>query len=149
MREQRLTLTIESRLEDVPLLGTLVNALCCFVKLSATARNQVEVCVVEAVNNSIQHAYHGEAGHLVEVAVSLPPESLVFDIFDSGTSADPSAMHADHCGALKLSLDQPQAIAESGRGLAIMQAFMDSMEYTAGVAGKHRNQFRLTKRRQE
>lgn len=146
MRERRLTIAIESRLEDVPLLGILVNALCASVNLQAVARNEVEVCVVEAVNNSIKHAYQCEPGHLVEVTVSLSTERLVFDIFDSGTAADPIYMHADHFVALKLSLEQAQTIAESGRGLAIMQAFMDSLEYTAGVAGKQRNRFRLTKR---
>jgi serine/threonine-protein kinase RsbW len=141
MPEQRVSLTIEGRLDAVPLLGRLVNALGAVAKLSSAERSQVEVCVLEAVNNCIKHAYRQAPGKTVEVEASVLSDRLVFDIFDSGKSADPVWMHADHSAALELSPD-PNQLPESGRGLAIMQEYMDGVEYTPGGT---RNRLRLTK----
>jgi anti-sigma regulatory factor (Ser/Thr protein kinase) len=70
------------------------------------------------------------------------PDYIVFDLFDSGTSAEPSLIEVDRRNLLldvDLEIDGPR---ESGRGIAIMQSVMDSLEYTPG----ERNRLRLTKR---
>jgi serine/threonine-protein kinase RsbW len=144
MPAQHISLMIESRLEEVPLLGALVNTLCLSSNLSKLAGNEVEVCIVEAVNNAIRHAYHEEPGDVVEVAVTVLPEEIVFEVFDKGTSADPEIMHADHSDALELDPEHVGEVPEDGRGLAIMHALMDSFEYTPGSA---RNRLRMTKLR--
>ena len=143
MHTQQITFKIESRLEDVPLLGTLVNALCKSVKLSLVDSNHVEVCIVEAANNAIRHAYHDAPGHFVELVVNLLPDQLIFDICDSGSSASPEIMHADRRHTLDAHIDLVEQLSESGRGLAIMRELMDSFEYMPGTA---RNRLRLTKR---
>lgn len=143
VREQHITFRIESRLTDVPLLGRLVNTLCGIAKLSVRESNDVEVCIVEALNNAVRHAYNEEPGHFVELSVSLVPGKLVFDVFDSGHSADPEAMHSDHRHTLEDRAGTVGQLAEGGRGLAIMQELMDSLEYTPGNT---RNRLRLTKR---
>jgi serine/threonine-protein kinase RsbW len=140
---QHITFRISSRLDDVPLLGRMVNALCTDVGLTATDRNQVEVSVVEAVNNSIKHAYGGDPTHAVELDVSISCEELVFDIWDSGRSADPEWIHKDHSQAFDIDVDHLETAPESGRGLAIIQTVMDTLEYTPG---DERNRCRLTKR---
>ena len=42
--------------------------------------------MVEALNNSIEHAYEGDPAHRVELEVNLLPNQLVFDVWDFGTS---------------------------------------------------------------
>jgi serine/threonine-protein kinase RsbW len=144
MRAPNVTLRISSRLADVPLLGTLVSSLCASANLSRTESSHVEVCVVEAVNNSIEHAYRGEPGHMVDVAVTMAPGEVIFDVIDYGASADPSVMCADHSEALEMDFDQMGDVPEGGRGLAIMHALMDSFEY---IPATGRNCLRLTKKR--
>lgn len=143
MRLRRVTLTIESRLEEVPLLGTLVNAICGTAELTAEECNQVELCVVEAVNNCIKHAYLLAPGHSVEVQARLSSDFVVFDIVDSGRPADPRLMTFDHRHKLKMSATNSSQLPESGRGLAIMQQLMDSCEYSSRAT---KNRLRLTKR---
>jgi serine/threonine-protein kinase RsbW len=140
---KRLAFEIESRLEAVPLLGQVAFLLCTAVGFTTVEGSEVEVCVVEAVNNSIQHAYQGDPGRWVELEVTLLPGQILFDVWDSGTPADAARMNADHRGALEVRSDCVKDISESGRGLAIIQEVMDSFEYTPGT---ERNRFRMTKR---
>jgi serine/threonine-protein kinase RsbW len=139
----QITLTIASRLDAVPLLGQLVAYLCLRAGLNALDTNGIEVCLVEAVNNSIKHAYGGDGGHTVAVDVRLQADELTLDIWDRGKAADPEWIHRDHSEAFDLDPDRPEDFSESGRGLAIIQQVMDSFEYTPGI---ERNRFRLTKR---
>jgi serine/threonine-protein kinase RsbW len=119
---------------------------CCVQRLgfAPDEGSEVEVCVVEALNNSIKHAYEGDPAHRVELEVNLLPNQLVFDVWDFGTSADAAKMHADHSRALEIRSDRVEDIPESGRGLAVIQEVMDSFEYTPGT---ERNRFRMIKRR--
>jgi serine/threonine-protein kinase RsbW len=141
---KRLTFEVESRLDAVPLLGQVAYLLCTAAGLAPVEGSQVEVCVIEAVNNSILHAYRGNSAHRVELEVNLLPGQLIFDVWDSGTSADAAMMNADHRGALEVHSDYVKDISESGRGLAIIQVVMDSFEYTPGT---ERNRLRMIKRR--
>jgi serine/threonine-protein kinase RsbW len=140
---KRLAFEIESRLEAVPLLGQVACLLCTTAGFTPIEGSQVEVCVVEAVNNSIQHAYRGDPDQSVELEVTLLPGQLIFDVWDSGTPADAARMNADHRGALEIQSDCVNDIPEGGRGLPIIQEVMDSFEYTPGT---ERNRFRMIKR---
>lgn len=143
MQPRRVTLTIESRLDEVPLLGILVNAICGETELPAEVRNQVELCVVEAVNNCIEHAYLLAPEHSVAVEVTLSPDFVAFDIVDSGRTADPQLMDADHRNELEMPATSRSQLSEGGRGLAIMQQLMDGFEYSSKG---NKNCLHLTKR---
>ncbi len=134
-------LAIQSRLSAVPLLAGQVGAICDSAGLCPGDRHLVGLCLVEAVNNAIIHAHHEEPGNNVGVEVTVYPEKIVFDVIDSGTPADPAKMNADHRAALEPGSSQ-DSLAESGRGLAIMQEVMDSVEYTVHPGS---NRLRLVK----
>lgn len=139
----QITLTIASRLDAVALIGQSVNSICRYAGLTLDDANGVEICVVEAVNNSIKHAYCEDPNHMVEVVVAVEPAELILDILDSGRPAEFSKTHAQHLQALEIDPGHPELISESERGIAIIQHIMDSFEYTPGP---ERNRFRLTKR---
>jgi serine/threonine-protein kinase RsbW len=139
----QITLTIASRLDEVPLLGQVVCSICLYAGLTPNQASEVEACAVEAVNNSIKHAYFEDPDHIVEVVVALESAELILDVWDSGTSADDAKIHRDHLQALDLDPAHLEDVAEGGRGLAIIQQVMDSFHYTPGIA---RNCFRMTKR---
>jgi inorganic pyrophosphatase len=139
---KRFTIEIDSRLDAVPYLGRVVYSLCTAGGFCSDEANRIEVCVVEAINNSIEHAYHGAPARTVEIELELLPNQLVVDVWDSGTSADADKMHADHRHALDVPSDAVDDIAEHGRGLAVIQEVMDSFEYTPGM---ERNCLRMIK----
>lgn len=140
MSSQQFTLTIQSRLDSVHILAIMARKISESAGFSAHELDEVELCISEAANNAIKHAYSGESKYVVELAVTVLPDSVVYDLFDSGLSADPSMMEADRRYLLDVdpALD---GLGESGRGIAIMQSVMHSLQYTAG----QRNRLRLTK----
>ena len=71
MDAKRIKFTIESKLENVPLIGMSVSKLCSLIHLSDIETYQIELCVVEAVTNSIKHAYGLETGRQVEVIFTI------------------------------------------------------------------------------
>jgi anti-sigma regulatory factor (Ser/Thr protein kinase) len=142
---KRLTLEFESRLDAVALPGEVVHLLCSAAGFSPIEGAQVELCVAEAINNSIKHAYREDPLGKIELEISLMQDQLVVDVWDWGISATAADIHLDHRHALEVRPDLIQEISESGRGLAIIQEVMDLLEYTPGPAG---NRLRMIKRRQ-
>jgi len=122
MRTGALTLRIDSQLEHVALVGIAVRAICAAIRLDDDEAASIELCVVEAVNNAVEHAY-GEAGHPVEVALVLGAGTLHIVVRDRGRSMDwaRACAEADAYAA--------DALSEGGRGLFIMRSLMDGVSY--------------------
>ena len=139
----RLRLIIESRLDAVGLVGKLVNTACASAGVSRLDCYQAEVCVVEAVNNCVKHAYQGRPGNEVEVAISFSSGEMKFEIIDHGLPGDPAQLLLDRRDRLELDPKNVDSIPESGRGIAIIQAVMDGIQYhsSEGV-----NRLSMTKR---
>src|ERR1700683_2949510 len=139
----KMTVVVESRLECVPLAGTLIRAFCPASGASDVESEQMEGCIMEAVNNSVVHAYHSEPGHTVEVVASCQNREFRFEVCDHGKPGSPEMLRRSRRHLLDLDPTSFDAMPERGRGLAIIESIMDGMEYaTAGG----RNCFSMTKR---
>jgi serine/threonine-protein kinase RsbW len=119
--KREIKLEIDSRLENIPLVGMAVNKICSSLNLSKIKAYEMELCVVEACTNVIKHAYENKPGNKLKVAISIDDEKIVFKICDTGKSMD----------AEKLCPKEPNPydLAESGRGLIIMNKLMDKLDY--------------------
>lgn len=124
-------------MDAVPLVGKLVNTACASAGMARLDCYQVEVCVVEAVNNSIKHGYRNEGGHEVEIAISVLANRVTFEIIDRGKAGDPAQFLTDRTDRLELDPADLNGIPESGRGIAIIQAVMDGISYET-VGGVNR-----------
>jgi serine/threonine-protein kinase RsbW len=123
MRTGTITLTIDSQLDYVFLVGQAVGTICAASALGAAKAREVEAAVVEAVNNAIEHAYGNEKGHAVRVMVTLLADRIMFRICDTGRRMGQApaslAAGAHASGDLK----------EGGRGFLIMRSLMDEVSY--------------------
>jgi len=133
---------IESDLRNVPLVGGAINQACSMIPLSEEECFQIELCAVEAINNCIIHAYDHQAGHEVEVVLSVYPDRVVLEICDAGTPMEQSALRRKDVSPPEIDHDDVQNIPEGGRGLFVMKAIMDSVEY---VTEKGKNCLTLVK----
>jgi serine/threonine-protein kinase RsbW len=121
-----------------------VNKIGIHLGLNEIQASEVELCVAEAVTNAIRHAWHGEPGHTVSIAVSAQKNELRIDISESGTP-----MGVEHSQRLRDTREaEPETgdrslLAEGGRGLQIIRDLMDKAEYTREGSV---NCLRLTKR---
>ncbi len=128
----RLELSIDSDLGNVSLVAAAVSSVCIYLGLNRVAANQVELCTVEAVTNAIQHAYHGQPGHLVSVVVTMEIDQLGLEIVDTGTPmpAEYAKRLLHGTDVLQIRDTERASLAESGRGLQIMHDLMDAVAYT-------------------
>jgi anti-sigma regulatory factor (Ser/Thr protein kinase) len=96
-----------------------------------------ELCVTEAVVNSIKHAYDDEPDHTVAVIFCLLATELVIEVQDTGKSMDPALLEVNRDATLKLDMMDTDDIPESGRGLAIIQNYMDEVHYRVEDNGNY------------
>ena len=137
MMNGKIKLIIDSDLSDVFLIGLSVNRICLEIPLSEIEAYQIEVCVVEAVNNTIKHAYGNEKGHEVEVLIDLDVESITFHICDTGKK-----METGKKPTLEFNPEDRENCPEGGMGLFIMHQVMDEVKYSSSQG---RNVLALTK----
>lgn len=137
MEHKEIRLVIDSDLKNVSLVGRAIKELCAFVSRARIEPNEMELCVVEAVNNAIEHAYGKEKGHEVEVRFWLGQDRLVVDIYDTGEPMDPQLLERADTSILESGHIPINTIAEQGRGLSIIKEIMDSVVYET-KSGKNR-----------
>lgn len=136
MSGRRITLAIASDLQNVPLIGQTIQRLCSLVPLSDIESHQIALCVVEAVNNAIVHAYGREAEHEVEVVFAQYSDRLIVQICDAGRTMDATRLAPQTASPLDFDPGCLERIPERGLGLAIIRNTMDEVTY-ATSCGKN------------
>ncbi len=129
MDEKQIKFTIESNLKNVFLIGLAVNKISSHIGLNELESYRLELCVVEAVNNAIIHAYDKEAGNKVEVVFNIYPDRLVLDVYDTGKPMQGNLLEQKDISSLEFEPGDLDSIPGGGRGIAIMKEIMDSMDY--------------------
>jgi serine/threonine-protein kinase RsbW len=104
----------------IRLVRDAVDTLADRVSLSPEDRAAVKLAVGEACNNAVQHAASGENGRsgTVAVALRIGPEALEIEVANEGKGFEPAA-----------AMPTAELLTESGRGLALIEMMMDSVEY--------------------
>ncbi|MCP4575047.1 MAG: ATP-binding protein [Deltaproteobacteria bacterium] len=129
---RKVKLIIENDLNDVPLVGIAVNRFCSYAAFSETEAFNIELCVIEAVTNSIKHAYGEKSGQEVMIIFTLSDNEAVFEICDKGKPMDPEKLKRADLVTAHVEKQNIDSIADSGRGLGIMKEIMDDVEYRSG-----------------
>jgi serine/threonine-protein kinase RsbW len=126
-----LSFTIDSDLGNVSLVAVAVNRICAQLGLDDLSAGQVELCVAEAATNVIRHAYHGEPGHTVVIALAASTDQLNIEVTDSGTSMpveqEQRLLHGTQ--PVEFQTTDRRTLSEGGRGLQIIHDLMDEVSY--------------------
>ncbi len=128
-RMAEIRLVIESKIENVFLVGLAVNKICSHLDLDASEAGRVELCIVEAVTNSIRHSYRGVAGRDVTLTVTILEEQVEFRICDQGISISPEKLEKPR---LKFDPRDIKSLPEGGLGIYLMHQIMDEVRYVRG-----------------
>ncbi|HYO72242.1 MAG TPA: ATP-binding protein [Archangium sp.] len=126
-----ITLRLDSRLENIPLASVAVKAMAGEVGFPREECERLELCVVEALTNVIQHAYQGAAGHPVTLAVAVTGEELELRLHDEGAPMPDGLLERPE----PEEATDIQALAESGRGLFLMRRIAGRLHYHHGPEG--------------
>ena len=142
MSGRYIKMIINSDVKDVFLIGSVIGRLCGLAPFSSVEVFQIELCVVESVNNAIEHAYGNEPGHPVEVTFALHPNRLTFEICDTGKTMGTKYLPQKGTQSFEFDPNDLDELPEGGMGLSIINEIMDQVVYTtsAGI-----NKLTLTK----
>ncbi|GGD54256.1 ATP-binding protein [Croceicoccus pelagius] len=107
---------------------------CLAAGIDEGAAMELDLALVEAANNIVQHGLEG-AGDKIGLSLELTDEIATLVLTDGGPPASADLFTADAAA--------PDPLAESGRGMMIIQKCVDSVDYDSegGV-----NRLTLTKR---
>lgn len=103
--------------------------------VSTEDRMAFETAIIELASNVIEHADAG-SGIVWNLTVTCDAAELRADLYDGGIATEAPA--ADR--------PLPDPLAESGRGLALVQMLVDSLEYRRSERG---NEWSIAKRRSD
>jgi serine/threonine-protein kinase RsbW len=125
---EEITIRIPSRLELLSLLDTVTTALCTRMEMDETTCSQITMSVIEAGTNAIQHAHHKDAAKPVDVVYRVHPNRMEIDVHDQGPGFALAEVNGD--------ITSPEHLFDArGRGIFIMRACMDSVEFEFSKSG--------------
>jgi len=110
-------LSLQSSADAPAIAGDWIMDHCRQAALEGTPSFHVMTCVVEAVNNCIEHAYRGSSGE-IRIRLFRSARWLVVQIQDRGQPVNRQPAQAD-----------PDPMQLGGRGWFIMQQWMDIARY--------------------
>jgi serine/threonine-protein kinase RsbW len=90
----------------------------------------MKLALTEACTNSVQHAYDGGEG-MVEILYELHPDRLVVEVSDTGEGFELGEREPE----------ESEELAESGLGIAIIEALADELEISGRNGGGSRLRF--------
>jgi serine/threonine-protein kinase RsbW len=126
MEARHVSLTIDSRLDSVALVGVAARRVCEEAGFSPTDAAAIELCIVEAVSNSVRHAYRGEAGHSITTRLTLTDQAMEVRVVDEGSPVPLAKRTPPY---IDFDPEDPDSIPESGRGIFLIHEIMDRVEY--------------------
>jgi anti-sigma regulatory factor (Ser/Thr protein kinase) len=129
LEAKKIRLLIDSDLSNVALVGLTINRLCGLVPSGKVDPYSMELCVVEAVNNCIEHAYQNRGNREIEVVFELVPDRLVVRVCDRGRMMDKDIFAQKSTSPLDVNDNDLKNLNEQGRGLAIIKQIMDQVSY--------------------
>lgn len=95
-------------------------------------RIHLELAIVEAANNCIEHAYKDETHHEIFFEVFIDDEQLVVDITDHGSPMPRGRLEqALSYDELEEAGQEIDSTSGSGRGLTLLKSILDDVSYTS------------------
>jgi serine/threonine-protein kinase RsbW len=113
-------LRVPARLEEVRTLAEGLRQACAAAGMGDDAAFELELAMVEAANNIVLHGYVGRDDTVIRMEVRRIPAAIEVTLTDTGAPIPASV------------LDLPGEVSvdsEHGRGIAIIRAFVDGMDY--------------------
>jgi serine/threonine-protein kinase RsbW len=117
-------LEIPSRLDCIEFIGESLRVLCPLAGFSEAESYRLELGVIEALNNVVEHAYEFQPDATVRVQLTFLPDQLLFEIRDEGKPRPGNLAHG-----LSFDTEVVDSWPEGGMGLFIMHEVMDAITY--------------------
>ena len=137
MNNPEIKLIIKSNFDNVSLIGVTVHQLCTYYYSDEVFASEIEIGLVEACNNVIEHSYQGKNDKIVEVSLKFFKDKLNIRLSDYGIFIDKHLKPK-----LEYDPDDIDNLPEGGMGLYLIYNIMDELEYSCS---KKKNSLYMTK----
>lgn len=114
-------LTIHSRYEEIDLVDALAEAVLKYAKFSGEDLEHASLAVREAAANAVEHGNGQHSEKPVEVVMRVNARVLTIRVRDQGNGFDPLALPDP--------LAPENLLKPKGRGVFLMQRFMDEVDF--------------------
>ncbi len=119
--------SISSSFDNVAVLAENVSNHCRSHSLGdSDTIDTLRLCLAEALNNIVEHAYDGAEGKPIYADVRFKPESYEIMLIDEGK---PMPGGNAPSGEVDYDLDDFEALPEGGFGWMLIRTQMDAVEY--------------------
>ena len=126
---------------DVSRLGAALQAFG-VAPVGGAGECNIDIGVIEALNNIVEHGYSGGADAIVVVSVHEYADRVVVELIDHGRPLPADRLSEADANAFRFDPAELGEIPEGGMGLALINTIFDAVEYSS-IAGE--NRLRLTK----
>jgi len=126
----KLQKTLEGRIEAIPPFVDGVMSVVQSMRCAAGKEREVEVALIEALANAVQHGCKNDPGKLVEVCVACDDSrGLLIVIRDPGPGFNPSSIPNPVLGQ--------NLFSTHGRGIFLINQLVDEVHYEKGGTEIH------------
>lgn len=122
-----ITLSITNDPRSVQLLGVCVRQISAFGFIPDRCA-EIELAVVEAVNNAIEHAYGEHEQGIIRVKYTLSDAEAVIEVIDYGAAMD-SKLATASAGDFNVDPEDLEHLPEGGMGIMLINRCMDEAHY--------------------
>lgn len=121
-------LAIESSYDSLERVSDFVEEAAEKIGITEEESADLMISVMEAVNNAIQHGNREDAGKKVHIKIQPGPSCITVWVRDEGEGFDLDSVPDPR--------DPENLLNASGRGILMMKAFMDQVEYPRDESGR-------------
>ena len=111
--------------QSVPLVRGLLRQALTYLGVAETGIQEIVLALTEACANVVQHAGEHEE---YQVDIAIDDEVCRISVVDDGDGFDPVAT----------ALEQERSPLDPGRGLLLMRALVDRLDFVQDADGRHR-----------
>ena len=115
---------LQSKFSKVVATSKLVREYCSKKNISRDECDEIEICIIEALNNIIEHSYGRIESHQIKIELTFEKLCLKIKLTDKGKSRK-NIKKAE----LKVNPSNIQSLPERGMGLFIIEKLMNKVSY--------------------
>lgn len=125
--KNKFELTIPSKLERIEMVEKLSEQAADLLNFSEDEKDSLAIAVTEAVNNAIIHGNNKDVNKKVHIKFTFESNAITVRVRDEGGGFNPNNVSDP--------LDPQNLLKESGRGIFILRALMDHVDFEFGEQG--------------
>lgn len=127
MKPRIFKISVESNLERLNDVEALADKVADLIHFTEEERDSLAIAVTEAVSNAIVHGNKQDQSKTVEVAFEIDRDRVRVLVRDQGEGFNPEEVRNP--------LDPENLLKESGRGIFILSALMDEVDFDFSGGG--------------